>query len=208
MFYKGIILILFLAVSFSAVKCIPVNPYNCTAFGPVIPATIATEAYHTTIYNAEWALESDEVEDQSQSIATNLFEGLQLIGAAGYYSRLLKKMGKDTSVKNYPGFNNRNIPAFFGALLSNVIREICQWLLSYGDAITARSNVNCSNSAEELMLSEFSEIIPVVNDFRFNFQSQFQCRPSSLHEKWIDDNLGTKYGAEINYFRELVESFG
>jgi hypothetical protein len=117
-------------------------------------------------------------------------------------------MGKDTSVKNYPGFNNRNIPAFFGALLSNVIREICQWLLSYGDAITARSNVNCSNSAEELMLSEFSEIIPVVNDFRFNFQSQFQCRPSSLHEKWIDDNLGTKYGAEINYFRELVESFG
>jgi hypothetical protein len=155
------------------------------------------------LYNYQWALETNQTGDTLHSIATNLFEGLRMTAVAGIYSQILLEAQNDPSSQNYAGFGNRNIPGFFGQLLSDVTRDICVWLVSYGPSITERTNVNCSHRAEQLLLSQFSMIMPMITDFKNNFEPQFNCPQTMADDTWVIENLLADYRPEINYLRGL-----
>lgn len=80
------------------------------------------------MYNYQWALESNITGETQWSIATNLFDGLRLTAVAGIYSRLLNTVQDDPELQNYAGFNNTNIPGFFGNFLSLMVRDMCTWV--------------------------------------------------------------------------------
>ena len=85
--------------------------------------------------------------------------------------------------------------------LSNKYTFIILQLKSYGDALTLR-HIDCSNPAEQLMLTQFSIIMPLIRTFDLKFREQFNCRHRYYHH-WIDENLLDTYRPEINYLQQL-----
>lgn len=77
------------------------------------------------MYNWRHSLETNNTE---YSIATDLFEGLRVVAAAGVYSRMLESVQQNPLLQNYSGFSNHNIPGFFSAMFSNIIRDTCEWV--------------------------------------------------------------------------------
>lgn len=62
-----------------------------------------------------------------------------MIGIAGLYKHLIRKLNDDVSTKNYSGFGNKDMPGFFSEMFSDVIRDTCDWV-----RLTLYIQKNCS----------------------------------------------------------------
>ena len=85
-------------------------------------------------------------------------------------------------------------------------------LLSYpNQALTLRSQVNCSHPAEQLLLSQYFYLTTKIHRFEFGgFQGQFHCpHQRQFHITWLE-NFAAQYGynSEMNFLRGLVYGLG
>ncbi|XP_019852893.1 PREDICTED: uncharacterized protein LOC109582575 [Amphimedon queenslandica] len=200
--FSCLFLVLLLQQSVPTVEGVPLASTNCTLYKNVMGGTEAIRVYMARLYNYQIALEGKSYNNDS-FIASNLFKGLQVIGTAGFYNRLLQLLNKNEASKNYTGFDNLDMTGFYSEMFSQIITDTCTWLNSYGDALTLRTGINCSHPAEQLMLTQFSIIMPLIRSFDQKFREQFNCTPK-YYQHWIDENLLGSHQPEINYLQRLV----
>lgn len=83
-------------------------------------------------------------------------------------------------------------------------------LLSYpNQALTFRSNINCSHPLEQLLLSQFTYLVTKIHHTQFGgFQEQFGCQHNRrFHLAWLDSFKNQNdYGTEMNYLEGLIYS--
>lgn len=75
--------------------------------------------------------------------------------------------------------------------------------MSHGDALTIRPNVNCSNPAELMMLSQFSFVTPIMNRFIRDFMWRFDCSSYEFDE-WMNINIRNDYQQEMEYLNNIT----
>uniref|UniRef100_A0A1X7UQN7 Phospholipase B-like n=1 Tax=Amphimedon queenslandica TaxID=400682 RepID=A0A1X7UQN7_AMPQE len=184
------------------------QPPNCTNFWWMHSGVHALSEYTARLYNYQIALESNHSVYGDHGIATNLFEGLQIIGTAGLYVQLFDEIKDDPSLENYEGFGNLNMAGFFSSMMSTLIKDTCEWLLSYpNDALTLRPDINCSHPAEQLMLSAWTLISPAIKEYEAGLGRDISkaCGSGRVHHiHWVQEYLEDEYTPEINYLKALV----
>lgn len=82
----------------------------------------------SNLYNHPQALETNNSFHGYAGIASNLFEGLQIMGMAGLYVQLLENIKDDPAIANYSGFGNLDIPGFFSGMLQTLTKDTCEWV--------------------------------------------------------------------------------
>ncbi|XP_019852884.1 PREDICTED: uncharacterized protein LOC109582572 [Amphimedon queenslandica] len=205
------VFVLFLLTQSLAITTgVPIRPTNCTLFSKVIGGHEAIGYIMALVYNYQIALQSNLSYYTETAVASNLFQGLQLAGVSGIYSPLMLRVSRDPALQNYRGFNGTDLTGFFSKMHSNLLRDTCNWLLSYpNQALTLRTNINCSHPLEQLLLSQFTYLVTKMHHVEFGgFQEQFGCQHNrQFHLAWLDSFKNQNdYGTEMNYLEGLIYS--